>query len=40
MEDVNVGEEYGIGRSLRTGAEVRALNTRVPELVISAINIW
>ena len=40
LEDVNVGEDYGIGRSLRRGAEVRALNTRVPEPVISAINLW
>ena len=30
MEDVNVGEEYGIGRLFRRGAEVRDLNARVP----------
>ena len=38
LEDVNVGEEYGIGRLFRRGAEVRDLNTRVPEPGISAIN--
>ena len=37
-EDVNVGEDYGIGRLFRRGAEVGALNTRVPEPVTSAIN--
>ena len=40
LEDVNVGEDYGIGRSFRRGAEVRTLNTRVPEPVISAMNQW
>ena len=40
MEDINVEEEYGIGRSLRRGAEVRVLNTRVPEPLISTINLW
>ena len=38
LEDVNVGEKYGIGRSLRRDAEVRALNTRVPDPVIRSIN--
>ena len=38
MEDVNVGEDYGIGRQFRRGAEVRASNTRVPKPVISAIH--
>ena len=37
-EDVNVGYDYGIGRSFRRGAEVRALNKRVPYSVISTIN--
>ena len=37
---MNVGEEYGIGRSFRSGAEVRSLNTRVPDPVISSINRW
>ena len=32
LEVVNVGEDYGI--------DVRALNTKITELVISAINIW
>ena len=40
LEDLNVGESYSIGRSFRSGAEVRSLNTRVPELVIGAINLW
>ena len=38
MEDVNVGYDYGIGRSFRKGAEVRALKKRVPYPVISTIN--
>ena len=37
-ENVNAGEDYGIGSSLIRGAYVRALDTRVPEPVISAIN--
>ena len=37
-EDVNDGGDYGILREFRRGAEVRDLNTRVPEPVISAIN--
>ena len=40
MEDVNVGDEYGIGRSFKRGKEARDLNTRVPEPVISAMNLW
>ena len=39
-EDVNVGEDYSIVRSFRRGAEVRTLNKRVPEKVISAVNRW
>ena len=40
MEDVNVEEEYGIGRSFRRGAYVRVIKTRVPisnSLYISSI---
>ena len=37
-EDVNVGEDYGKGRSLRRGAEVRYLNTRDPDPAIITIN--
>ena len=40
MGEVNVGEDYGIGRSFRRGTYVRALNTRVSETVASAINQW
>ena len=36
---MNVGEDYGIGRLFRRVAEVRSLNTRVPDPVISSINI-
>ena len=38
LEGENVREDYGIGRSSRRDAEVGALNTRVPEPVISTIN--
>ena len=38
MEDVYAGEKYAIGNSFRRGAELRDLNTRVPEPVSSAIN--
>ena len=38
LEDVNGGEEYGIGKLFRRGEAVGTLNTRVPEPVISAIN--
>ena len=38
-EDVNVGEDYVIGRSFRRGAYVRFLKTRVLEPVINSINI-
>ena len=38
LEDVSVGEEYGIGRSFRRGTEYRALNTSVPEPGITFIN--
>ena len=37
-EGANVGEDYVIGRTLTTGADVRALKTRVPDPVIIAIN--
>ena len=37
-EDVNVGENFGIVRSFIRGEYFRALNTKVPEMVISAIN--
>ena len=35
---VNIGEDYGIGRSFIRGAEIGSLNTSVPEPVISDIN--
>lgn len=38
--EVNVGEEYSIGRSFRRGSETRALNAKVPEPIINAINRW
>ena len=38
LEDVNVGEDYSIRRRLRRGTDVRALNTIVPDPVISAMN--
>ena len=38
LEDANVGEEYGIKRSLIRGVDIRDLNTSVPDPVISAIN--
>ena len=38
LKDVSVGEDYGIVRSFIGGAEVRVLNTRVPDPIISAIN--
>ena len=37
---MNVGEDYRIGRSFIMGEEVRALNTKVQDPVISAINRW
>ena len=37
-EDVNIGDNYGIVRSFIRGEYFRALNTKVPEMVISAIN--
>ena len=40
QEDVNFGEHYRIVRSFRRGAEGRALNTKVPDPVISVINKW
>ena len=40
LEDVNVGEDYGIGRSFRRGAEVRGLNTRVSEPETISIYRW
>ena len=40
MEDGNVGEYYGIGRSFKRGAEVGALKKGVPEPVIIAMNWW
>ena len=39
-EDVNVGDNYGMGRSFRRSTEVRSLKTRVQETLISAINKW
>ena len=39
-EDVNFGEDYGIGRSFRRVPYVRALNKKVPDPLISAINQW
>ena len=38
LQDTNLGEEYGIERSFKRGAEVRLLNIRVPEPFIGAIN--
>ena len=37
-DDVNVGNDYGIRRSFKRGAYVKALNTKFPETVISGIN--
>ena len=40
LDDVNIGGEYGIGRSFRRGADVISLDTRVPDPLTSAINLW
>ena len=40
MEDVNVGEYYGILSSCKRGAEVMGLNKKFTEPLISSINLW
>ena len=37
---MDIEEEYGIGSYFKSIAEARSLNSRVPELVNSAINLW
>ena len=40
MDSGHVGKYYGIVSSFIRVAEVRALNTRAPDPVIGAINLW